>query len=364
MSDKPSIKYTKKTGNWDVQIPRHISVELTYHCNFRCKHCYNKSAPHRTEYINKNWLLHILDKLNSLGVDLIELSGGEPLTHPDFIQILKCALNLFTLVSVITNGYLLNEDYLNLFSNYKEKLMLQISLYGNEKSYVEWFADKIGALERSKNNIKLASSKGIFVSTAMIVTPLNVDKLFATAKLAKELGASSFRVSTVVPLGRTDMDHLHFSPDNIKLLIDEIAAAKDVFGDFIFETPEYLLKTSENMPNCGAGTKSMTITPEGDVKVCPLVTTSQLNLGNLCYENITSVFSKNKKLKLFEIKDPRYEICGKCEYLWFCEGCLARGSQMYSEIGDNCHWGQYFNKFFEAGEEYDEYQRNKDKKCG
>ncbi len=350
--DEATTKKTKTTGSWDVQIPQHVSIELTDHCNFKCKHCYNKSTPQKKEYIDKNWLIHILNDLKYLGVDLIELTGGEPLTHPKFTQILKYSLESFSLVSVITNGYLLTEDIVNLCSNYKDKLMLQISLYGSEPSYVDWFADKMGAFERSKQSIKLAASKGIFVTSSMIVTPFNIDKLFSTVELAKKLGASSFRISTVVPLGRADMDQLHFSPENIELLINEISIVRETFGDFIFETPEYLLKTNKEMSNCGAGTKAMTITTNGNVKICPLATTPQLDLGNLHSENINTLLTKNKKFNLFEIKDPRFEICGECDNLWFCEGCLARGSQMYAEIGDRCYWGEnYFIKFFEPIEE-------------
>ena len=129
--EKPSNKNIKKSGNWDLQIPRHISIELTYHCNFSCKHCYNESAPYRNEYINEKNLLNILDDLKELGVDLIEFTGGEPLSHPSFSQILKHSLDLFSLVSIITNGSLIQEHDLKLFCKYKDKLLLQISLYGN-----------------------------------------------------------------------------------------------------------------------------------------------------------------------------------------------------------------------------------------
>ena len=162
------------------------------------------------------------------------------------------------------------------------------------------------------------------------------------------MGASSFRISTVVPVGRADINQLHFSPENIQLLKNEIIDLKKNFGDFIFETPEFLFKSDRNMSNCGAGTKSMTITPDGQVKICPLVNTPELYLGNLHSESIESVLSKNIKFNLFEIKDPRQEICGECVYLWFCEGCIARGSQMYSEIRAGCYWGdKYFRKFFD-----------------
>ena len=157
--DKPRSQEIKITGSWDYQIPRHISIELTYHCNFKCRHCYNESAPQRKEYIDGKWVISILDDLNNLGVDLIELTGGEPLTHPNFKQILKHSLKLFSMVSIITNGSLLTENIANLLSKHKDKLNLQISLYGSKSSYVNWFSGKKDAFEKSKKSIKIASIK-------------------------------------------------------------------------------------------------------------------------------------------------------------------------------------------------------------
>ena len=345
--DEPNNKKIKITGSWDLQIPRHISIELTYHCNFKCRHCYNKSAPQIKEHVDSNWLIFILDDLKNLGVDLIELTGGEPFTHPNFVQILKHSLKLFSMVSIITNGYLLTENTANFLSRHKDKINLQISLYGSKSTYVDWFSNKKNAFERSKKSIKLASYNGIFVTANMIVTPFNLDQLYSTVKLSKSLGASSFRISTVVPLGRADINQLHFLPENIQLLINEIKDIKKEFGEFIFETPEYLLKPDIKLPNCGAGTKTTTITPDGHVKICPLANTPKLHLGNLHIKDISSVISENIVHNLFEIKEPRYEICDECAYLWFCKDCIARGSQMYNEIGSKCCWGdKYFIKFF------------------
>ena len=216
--------------------------------------------------------------------------------------------------------------------------------------YVDWFSGKKDAFEQSKHAIKLTAAKGIFVTASMIMTPRNINELFSTVQLAKKLGASSFRVSTIVPLGRASNNKLHFSPENIKLLTDEISKVKEVFGDFIFETPEYLLKSNEKTNNCGAGTKSITITPNEDIKICPLASTSHLYLGNLQSKDITSLLSRNERLNFFESKDPRTGLCGQCEFLWFCEGCIARGCQMYDKIGSRCHWGEeYFINFLEHG---------------
>ena len=307
----------------------------------------------------------ILSDLKKSGVDLIELTGGEPLTHPKFNEILKYSTDLFSLISIITNGSLFNKKHADFISKYKDKIVMQISVYGSNSDYVDWFCGKKGAYKQSKKAIKLAAEKDIFVTSSMLLTPFNIDQLFSTVQLSKRLGASSFRISTIVPMGRATVDNLHFTPDNIKLLNDEILATQDAFGDFIFQIPEYLLKTDKNMTNCGAGTKSITLTPNGDVKICPLANTKHLYLGNLHCENIIPLLLKYNGLNFFELEDPRVSICKDCEFLWFCEGCIARGCSMYNEIGEKCRWGDvYFNNFIEKGEQLDDRTHDSFERCG
>ena len=287
--DKPTSKKTIKSGKWNIQLPDQVSIELTSQCNFKCKHCIKKRVYQENSYIDGKGLLNILEDLKSSGVDIIELSGGEPLTHPKFVQILEHSLDLFSMVSIVTNGYLINKDILKLFYKYKDKIELQIGLYGNKQSYVDWFSGKQGAFKRSKLAIELASNEGISVTSSMIVTPLNLCELISTVQLSKKLGASSFRVSIV---GTANGDQLHFSPGKIKFLSDEISAAKEIFGDFISETPEYLLKNNEKISYCDICAKTMTITSNGDLKICPIATTPQLYIGNLHTEDINSLISR------------------------------------------------------------------------
>jgi MoaA/NifB/PqqE/SkfB family radical SAM enzyme len=49
---------------------------------------------------------------------VVELTGGEPTLHPDFLTIVKHCAEIFPLVSIITNGYVLNEDHIEKLSKY------------------------------------------------------------------------------------------------------------------------------------------------------------------------------------------------------------------------------------------------------
>jgi radical SAM protein with 4Fe4S-binding SPASM domain len=346
MLSQPKDINFNSTGNWEVPSPMNVSVELTYNCSFSCRHCYINSSPKRDELWKTKELITVLDELNHLGTSKIELTGGDPLTHPDFVYIVKhCACN-FNSVNVITNGYLLDEDHVMCLSEYKDKLAFQVDLHGDNSKYVDWFCGREGAFENAKKAIKLLSDNGFKIQVAMNITPLNMDQISNTAALAIELGASSMMTSTVLPVGRGNDPEITFPPENIELrkhLEKQLKSAKDEFNEFLFENHDEIMpvlnKKSENRLNCGAFSEFLCLTPTGNMKMCPLSNSEDISLGCLCNHEMGHLFSKNIFKKLVELEDPRVEICGECEYLWFCRNCLARGFLKYSEIGYKCRWG-------------------------
>ena len=345
LSEPKQINF-KSTGNWEIPTPINVSIELTYNCNFSCKHCYINSSPKRDEFWNTDELIKILNELNHLGTSKIELTGGDPLTHPDFIPIVKYCTCNFTSVNVITNGYLLEESHIESLSEYKDKLAFQVDLHGDNSEYVDWFCGQEGAFENAKKAIKMLSENGFKVQSAMNITPLNMDQISSTTALAKELGANSMMTSTVLPVGRGQYHDIIFPPENTglrKQLEEQLKSAKKEFNDFLFENNDEIIpilnKKSENRLNCGAFSEFLCLTPSRKMKMCPLSNSNDISLGCSCDSNMTYSFSKNIFKKLVELEDPRPEICGKCEHLWFCQNCMARGFQRYHEIGDKCLWG-------------------------
>lgn len=176
----------------------------------------------------------------------------------------------------------------------------------------------------------------------MTVTPMNVEQIIPTVRLAKNLGAKSMILSTVVPLGRGKNSKLIFTEEQIDPLLTQLQIAEREFKDFLFENPDFIPINgkNKNKANCGAASRSICLTPNGDVKMCPLSDPNEFSLGNVYNESLKDVFSKKFYKQLIELKDPRPELCGKCENLSFCQNCLARGLKQYYDIGKNCMWGK------------------------
>src|SRR5579883_2544585 len=77
-------------------------------CNLSCAYCneyddHSKPVPLETMYMR-------LDRLASLGTNIITISGGEPLLHPELDDLIRRIRRHGMIAGMITNGYLLTAE--------------------------------------------------------------------------------------------------------------------------------------------------------------------------------------------------------------------------------------------------------------
>jgi organic radical activating enzyme len=85
-----------------------VNLRFTYHCNFRCAHCYNSSAPERkAERLALADLLNIIEQMPALGIFELNLTGGEPLLYPEEVaaMISKARALGIKRISIMTNAW-------------------------------------------------------------------------------------------------------------------------------------------------------------------------------------------------------------------------------------------------------------------
>ena len=90
--------------------PLQCSLYLTDKCNLDCSYCteYDNSKPHPSLADLKLWI----KKIRDLGTMRIALVGGEPLMHPDVVEIVRYCRELGFATSLTTNGFLLTRQKL------------------------------------------------------------------------------------------------------------------------------------------------------------------------------------------------------------------------------------------------------------
>src|SRR5213595_3501608 len=105
MLDLRQVRRVFDTKPWAAHL------YVTEQCNLDCHYCneFNNSIPHPALADLKKWV----DRIRKLGVMRLGLQGGEPLKHPDIVEVVRYAKSLgFRKVSMSTNGFLLNRQLL------------------------------------------------------------------------------------------------------------------------------------------------------------------------------------------------------------------------------------------------------------
>lgn len=101
----PKLKYAARLFD---RKPLACHLYVTDRCNLDCHYCseYDNSVPHPALEDLNRWSA----KARELGCLHMGLQGGEPLLHPEVVEVVRYCKGLGFTVSISTNGFLLNRD--------------------------------------------------------------------------------------------------------------------------------------------------------------------------------------------------------------------------------------------------------------
>ncbi|GHU78760.1 radical SAM/SPASM domain-containing protein [Bacteroidia bacterium] len=175
-----------------------LTINPTVNCNFKCWYCYEthiKQSKMNTNTISRiNKLIRTIAQNEELEVVNVSFFGGEPLLYfekvvipiiDEFIPIMKKFNKQFT-VGFTTNGYLINDKFLNYFNQKQLKPHFHITLDGYRENHdkVRFVTKTKGSYETIINNIKRIVENELFVRVRVNYTDKNIED---TYKIADDL---------------------------------------------------------------------------------------------------------------------------------------------------------------------------------
>lgn len=165
------------------------TFELTPLCNLNCKMCYVRLSPAQQQARGalgsaEQWL-SMAQQAKEAGMLYLLLTGGEPFLHPQFRQILEGLHKMGLLISINSNGTLIDEDTVAWLKQYPP-VRINLSLYGiDEETYRQLCGDG-KAFKRVCKAISLLQEAGIPLKLNFTLTPLNAPQLPQLIDFAKE----------------------------------------------------------------------------------------------------------------------------------------------------------------------------------
>ncbi len=177
-----------------------VHWSVTGSCNASCRHCFITEHQHGQTDLSTDEMLQVIQKLADASVRNISLTGGEPLTRKDLPVLLKAMYDSHMCVSrLCTNGFLLDDNLLDLFQKYDMHPEVQISFDG--VGHHDWMRRVPGAEKLAIAAIKKCHERGLHTAVSMCVHKGNLHTLKETVQFIAKIGADDFRICAVQPIG-------------------------------------------------------------------------------------------------------------------------------------------------------------------
>lgn len=313
------------------QIPalKKVDLNITENCNLRCRHCGVTDGSKKKDYLTTRQIFRIIDEAKEAGVDVVTISGGEPLLREDCLSILSYAAQRVK-TALCTNGTLIDDKTAQVLADLN--VSVQISLDGPQASVHDFMRGK-GAFVRTMKALDLLGNSGVKKKVILCATVSrnNLGHIPALLTLAAKIDPSQLRF---VPLQKMGMARSHW---------DELAPSSQEYIQFynylyqeaLSEFPE--LQIGHGLQGfvlhrppgqalwCRIG-QILTIDDRGDLYPCPLLTEPEFRLGNVQEVSLQQALESPVMKRTWEMclsrKDTILE-CRICPWKNFCQGGCA-----------------------------------------
>lgn len=228
-------------------LPIGGTFELTARCNFNCPMCYvhlkqDDIAAAGKELTAQQWI-GFAQEARDAGMVFALLTGGEPFVRQDFFEIYNAMQAMGLLISINTNGSMLEGERLQkLLDN--PPFRMNISLYGGCN---QTYRDMCGqdAFERVLRNIRSLKEAGVDICLNLSITPYNRQDLPKIYGIAQELGVQVRANAYMYPPIRIHQNQYGCAD---RLSPEEAAACMVLWDQLRLTEEEFALRT-ENVSN-------------------------------------------------------------------------------------------------------------------
>jgi radical SAM protein with 4Fe4S-binding SPASM domain len=315
-----------------VGPPPSMFCEITAACNLRCLHCVVLAGERAPGELSTDRWLSLLQEMAEFGVTDAAFSGGEPLVHPDFRLLVERTRALGMSAQLATNGTLVDREMAAFLRDLE--VGVQVSLDGSRREIHDRMRPGAEAFERTTAGIRALVAAGHRVTIGTVLSTNNRTDVFEVLRLARELGASAFRLIPFVPRGRgTHADDLEVPPEEVRRICAELRDRRGRCGIDIapIEFEEMLCEDAPREPedpNRGLGCHGAigygTITPTGELLPCHYF--EGVRADSVAAAPFADVWRRSRFLTFFRqmgVRDLR-GACTECDWLGTCGGgCRA-----------------------------------------
>ncbi|SFR96325.1 radical SAM/SPASM domain-containing protein [Anaeromicropila populeti] len=309
--------------------------EITMGCNMRCKHCGSSCAEPLPDELTTEEAFSFIDQCADIGLKWITLSGGEPLTRKDVVQLVERLSSHGITVNIITNGWLMNEEMVH---NLKAAGIKTVAISIDGTREIHNSIRREASYEHAEKSFQLLKQAGITAGAVTTISKQNIANLPVLKEELIRMGLDSWQLQIGLPMGNfSERPEWLIEPAQVDDIIEfcyqtaienriKIFPA-DCIGYYnrkelkarqiSFRNPELPL-----WDGCNAGIRSFGILHNGDILGCTSIRAKEFVEGNIRERPLRTIWEDETKFlwrRNLTKKDLSNE-CGKCIYGNKCLG--------------------------------------------
>lgn len=335
-----NILHAKASRN---KTPLNGTFELSPVCNFNCRMCYVRKThkeveQHSREILKIDDWIQIAKEAREAGMLYLLLTGGEPLLWPDFWQLYDVLSEMGFLISINTNGSLIDEKAIEHFKQ-RPPYKINITLYGASDDTYQRLCGISGVFTKVDKAIRRLQAEGILVKLNCSLTPENADDLEWIINYGKEREAV-LQVSTYMypPVRR---DHSMIG-ENERFIPKEAAEyrmqcilqqqGEKVYHKYLqrildrcaepLGLNEGCIDPIDGKSRCRAGKASFWVTWDGWMTPCGMMPEPKVDLKEKRFDEAWNALTEiTEQISLSGVceKCPNKENCHPCAAISFAE---------------------------------------------
>ena len=314
--------------------PISATLELTTRCNYDCVHCYLKGIHNKT--MSKENAFIIIKKIKEAGGMFLTLTGGEALLHPDFKEIYTFAIKSGLMVTVLTNGYLIDDSIMVLFGEYKPR-KIEVTIYGMRDESFKTVTGTDYNYAKVLDNVKRLKAQGHNVLIKAILLKQNRDDIIPIKKWAKEQSCMFQYDYNILPTINGDFSVIDNQVDEQELVRFELEYDENCRDKWKYKMAEYDFDNNKKT-DCGCGLFSYMVSVEGIIRQCNFMEND--NDNSLLKNDLFDIWDKWDNIK--QEKRIKFSQCLECKYQPLCDICpsmayaFGKNSERYMPIERLC----------------------------
>ena len=342
-----------------------MNLQITGRCNYNCLHCFNAAdnLPLQSEFSCED-AIRLLDEASSCGINGITITGGEPLLHPDILQIIDAVYerNMFVF-DLNTNGFYLDQAFLDHLKNLGARPQIKVSFDG--VGCHDWMRGFPGAEEDALRAIRLCVENGFEVMAQVNLNRKNLVSMPKTLELMDELGVKISRIirTTESPRWAANAEGACLGVEEyyeavlglLEKYIEKPHRMSVLAWQFLHLYPENRIFTLEpviafsqgnfrlNQPICKGAKGMIAVGANGNVYPCMQMSgymeEKKISFGNVKKEGLKNLLRGGPYLncvcRTIQDRLDNNEKCRSCRYLKYCAGgCPALAILNPDKYGD------------------------------